>query len=247
MKPATGAVIASVLVVAAGCTSSTRTVTQETALPSSPDAPAARGTTAPPIPPLPQTTLNRRSVDISRETWTEGPWPLTVNEAVLKCQGDNLVTIATGEEEYALNAAAYELTELPDAAAISIPDPNNPGFHLDVGPLIQRGLTLCAAAPATISSTPTGSPNRLRGYVDRETWPGRWPFTVDSATLLCQGGAAGKRVTVVAGGEMYALNGTAKDANLWPPFDVIWLDDPKFPGSKIYIGQMIDYGLALCD
>jgi hypothetical protein len=83
--------------------------------------------------------------------------------------------------------------------------------------------------------------------VERETWTdGPWPFTVDSATLMCTKGAGGERVTVVANREMYALNGTAKSANLWPPFDPIWLDDPQVPGLKVNIGPMIERGRALC-
>jgi len=94
----------------------------------------------------------------------------------------------------------------------------------------------------------SGGSNRPAGLVERETWTdGRWPFTVDSATLLCTKGAGGyERVVVVANGEMYALNGTAKDVGLWPPFEPIWRDDPKAPGLKVNIGPVIDRGLALC-
>ncbi len=60
-------------------------------------------------------------------------------------------------------------------------------------------------------------------------------------------GPQSERVTVVANHEMYALNGTAQDANLWPAFDPIWRDDPIAPGMKINIGPMIERGLALCE
>jgi hypothetical protein len=46
---------------------------------------------------------------------------------------------------------------------------------------------------------------------------------------------------------MYALNGTAKSANFWPDFDVIWRDDSNTPGMKVNIGPMLDRGLALCE
>ncbi|WP_231744606.1 DUF2511 domain-containing protein [Mycobacterium sp. GA-1199] len=182
---------------------------------------------------------------VSRATWTDGPWPLTIDEAVLECQGDNLVTIAVGESKYALNAAAMR-TGLPDYAdEIGAPDPAKPGAHIDARTLIEKGLALCGAG--TTPSAPSGDSNRPAGLVERATWTeGPWPFTVDSATLMCTKGAGGERVTVVADREMYALNGTARAANLWPPFDPIWRDDPNAPGVKVDIGPMIDRGLALC-
>lgn len=73
-----------------------------------------------------------------------------------------------------------------------------------------------------------------------------WPFTVDTATLMCSEGAGGQRVTVSANREMYALNGTAKSQTDLPHFDVIWRDDPNTPGVKVDIGPMLDRGLALC-
>lgn len=102
------------------------------------------------------------------------------------------------------------------------------------------------AYPST--GTPTGISNRPAGLVEQETWTdGPWPFTSDRATLNCTKGAEGERVTVIANQEMYALNGTAKSANLWPDFDVIWRDDSNTPGMKVNIGPMLDRGLALCE
>jgi hypothetical protein len=194
-------------------------------------------------------TPDRPAGYVSRETWTQGPWPLTVDEAVLDCQGDSLVTIAARESKYALNAAAAYQTDLPDfEAAIGLPDPDKPGRSLDAGSLIEQGLALCGLSATASPSTPVGGANRPAGLVERATWTdGRWPFTVDVATLLCTKGVGGERVLVVADREMYAVNGTAKSSKLYPPFDVIWLDDPKAPGLKINIGPMIERGRALCE
>lgn len=183
---------------------------------------------------------------VSRATWTDGPWPLTVDDAVLDCQGDGLVTITAGEAKYSLNAAAHAQTGLPDYAdAIGLPDPAKPGMHVDASPLIERGLELCGNA--TSPTTSTRGSNRPAGLVERRTWnDGPWPFTVDTATLFCTKAAGGERVTVVADREMYALNGTAESAKLWPPFDPIWLDNPNIPGLKVDIGPMINRGIALC-
>jgi hypothetical protein len=104
--------------------------------------------------------------------------------------------------------------------------------------------------PATESSAPSSAPsgsNIPPGRVERATWTdGPWPFTVDYATLMCAKGNDGDRVTVTANREMYAFNGTAKSANLWPDFDVIWADDPAIPGAKVNIDPMLQRGLALC-
>lgn len=182
---------------------------------------------------------------VSRATWTDGPWPLTVDEAVLDCQGDSIVTITAGDQKYALNAAATS-TGLPDAKAISLPDPDKPGFSMDAKQLIAKGLSICGVTPTT--APPAGS-NRPTGMVEKATWTdGAWPFTTDNATLMCSNTSNGlQRVTVTANREMYALNGTAKSQTDLPDFDVIWLDDPAAPGTKVGIGPMLQRGLALCN
>ncbi|MCV7112569.1 DUF2511 domain-containing protein, partial [Mycolicibacterium setense] len=107
---------------------------------------------------------------------TDGPWPLTIDEAVLDCQGDSLVTITANESTYALNSAAYSQTELPDyAPAIGAHDPDKPGSYLDAGPLIERGLALCGT-PAT-ASTPISGSNRPAGLVERKNMD-RWSVAV---------------------------------------------------------------------
>jgi hypothetical protein len=180
---------------------------------------------------------------VSRATWTDGPWPLTVDEAVLDCQGDSIVTITAGDQKYALNAAATS-TGLPDAKEISIPDPNKPGFSMDARQLIAKGLSLCGVTPAP--APPAGS-NRPPGLVEQSTWTdGPWPFTTESATLMCTKAGDLERVTVTANREMYALNGTAKSQTALPDFDVIWRDDPN-TGLKVDIGPMLERGRALCE
>ncbi|WP_441964698.1 DUF2511 domain-containing protein [Mycolicibacterium houstonense] len=229
--------------VTAGCSTGGDSQTRsETTTPATSTATVAEAPASPPESPAPQ----RPAGYVSRAAWTDGPWPLTVDEAVLECQGDSLVTIAAGEAKYSLNAAAHAQTGLPDYAdAIGLPDPAKPGMHVDASPLIERGLTLCETSASPTTST--GGSNRPAGRVERQTWnDGPWPFTVDTATLFCTKAPNGERVTVVAGGEMYALNGTAKSAKLWPPFDPIWLDNPNIAGLKVDIGPMINRGLALC-
>jgi hypothetical protein len=114
------------------------------------------------------------------------------------------------------------------------------------GETATETLETAAESSAAPSSAPSGS-NIPPGLVERATWTdGPWPFTVDYATLMCQSGIYGNRVTVTADREMYAFNGTAKSADLWPDFDVIWADDPAIPGLKVNIDPMLQRGLALC-
>lgn len=187
-----------------------------------------------------------QGLTVSKTTWTDGAWPLTVDEAVLGCQGDGAVTVTASGTKYGLNGPAVSQLGLPDATpAIGVPDPNRPGMHLDSQALIAKGLELCEQS--TTPSAPTGGSNRPAGLVERSTWTnGPWPFTVDTATLMCSEGAGGQRVTVTANREMYALNGAAKSQTDLPDFDVIWRDDPNTPGMKVDIGPMLDRGLALC-
>ncbi|MBX7135035.1 MAG: YebY family protein [Fimbriimonadaceae bacterium] len=239
MRRVTGAALAALVLAAVGCSADPETFTNRPRPPSKTAASAASSNSQSASAP------DRPAGYVSRQTYADGPWPLTVAEAVLACQGDGLVTITAGESVYSLNAAANAQLSLPDYAdAIGVPDPNRPGFHLNAGPLINQGLTLCGASARP--SAPARGSNQPAGLVERATWTGPWPFTLDSATLSCSKGAGGERVTVVANREMYALNGAAKAAKLWPPFDPIWLDEPKAPGVKVNIGPMIERGLALC-
>lgn len=114
--------------------------------------------------------------------------------------------------------------------------------------LNKKGAGSSDSGASSTTETPAPKPSGPAGLVESATWTdGAWPFAVDSATLNCSKGADGERVTVTANREMYALNGTAKAANLWPDFDVIWRDDPATPGLKVGIGPMIKRGLELCE
>ncbi|MGV9797325.1 DUF2511 domain-containing protein [Mycobacterium sp. NPDC003449] len=152
-----------VMLMASGC-STGGDVASKTTTPSAIATTVSESSAAPSAP----ATAERPAGYVSRETWSDGPWPLTVDEAVLECQGDGLVTITAGESKYSLNAAANTQTGLPDYAdPIGLPDPNRSGFHIDGGPLIQRGLALCGG-PAD-PTTPTGGSNKLAGLVERQT------------------------------------------------------------------------------
>ncbi len=80
--------------------------------------------------------------------------------------------------------------------------------------------------------------------ISRDSFEGEWPFTVDEGVLNCEGAGA---VTFSAEGTTYAVNGTAMGTSDYPDVDVIWADDPEGPGPKIWIGDVIDQGLDLCE
>ena len=71
----------------------------------------------------------------------------------------------------------------------------------------------------------------------------RWPLTVDEGTLRCEGAGS---VTFEAGGQTYAVNGTARGLDAGSDIDIIWADDPDVDGLKLSIGPLINRGLELC-
>ena len=80
-----------------------------------------------------------------------------------------------------------------------------------------------------------------------------WPLTVNSGTIRCEqipGVRYGQLVTFTTKKTTYALNGTAKGHSKkrgWvKEIDPIWKENPEIPGTKIYIGTLIDIGLELC-
>lgn len=79
-------------------------------------------------------------------------WPLTVPYAIVKCKEKTaagrvlqLVTVESSDgTEYAVNGTAREHTELADVFLIWADDSNAPGLKVDISPVIEAGLLLCA-------------------------------------------------------------------------------------------------------
>lgn len=86
---------------------------------------------------------------VSEETWTDGPWPLTVSEATLMCArqgvdgGEQSVTLAANRRMYAVNGAAQSTGQYEDVDVIWADDATYPGLKVDIGPLLAKGLSLC--------------------------------------------------------------------------------------------------------
>ena len=69
-------------------------------------------------------------------------WPLTVDEAVLRCD-EAAVTLDAEGTTYALNAAAQERHLGVALKPIWAPNPDVDGARMNIGQLIQHGLRLC--------------------------------------------------------------------------------------------------------
>ena len=92
-----------------------------------------------------------RSSAVSAETWTDGPWPFTIERGELTCIGpadDPSVFVVTEKGEmYALNPAAirtaHEVDARPDLDLLWREHPDMPGVKVNVSPMILYAMTLC--------------------------------------------------------------------------------------------------------
>ena len=93
-----------------------------------------------------------RSSTVSAATWTDGPWPFTIEGGELTCIGpadDPSVFIVTEQGEmFALNPAAIRMADQVGAIADLDPiwrwlDPDLPTAKVNVSPLILYALELC--------------------------------------------------------------------------------------------------------
>lgn len=93
-----------------------------------------------------------RSSSVSAATWTDGPWPFTIDRGELTCIGpadDPGVFIVTDTGEmFALNPAAIRMADRVGAIADLDPiwrwqDPDFPNTRVNVSPMILYALELC--------------------------------------------------------------------------------------------------------
>jgi hypothetical protein len=71
-------------------------------------------------------------------------WPFTVTAGVLGCDGDReVVTFRNGGKTYALNGTAVGKRRYLPVEAIWTRDRDIPGARKNIGPMIEKGLTLC--------------------------------------------------------------------------------------------------------
>lgn len=83
--------------------------------------------------------------EVTREEYGED-WPLTVDEAKVRCEGAMAVVVEADGETYALNGVARQ-AGYPNVDPIwrdhpDVPDGMDP-WKVNIGPLIDLGLELC--------------------------------------------------------------------------------------------------------
>jgi Protein of unknown function (DUF2511) len=87
-------------------------------------------------------TSAANGVNLSKSDF--GPaWPLTVDQATVRCENGNAVVLDANGTTYAVNGAAKTETDYPDVQAIWRDNPALPGTKVDIGPVIDAGLKLC--------------------------------------------------------------------------------------------------------
>ena len=93
-----------------------------------------------------------KSSTVSAATWTDGPWPFTVEKGELTCIGpedDPGVFVVTDKGDmFALNPAAIRMADQVGAIADLDPiwqwtDPDLPTGRVNVSPMIVYALELC--------------------------------------------------------------------------------------------------------
>jgi hypothetical protein len=88
----------------------------------------------PESPPAISPSAGAIATPLSKATWTDGPWPFTVSEGVLRCRFSYRVTFTTGGVEYALNRAAEKAAQFGDINDIL---PDGPVGYVVIGDVWQ--------------------------------------------------------------------------------------------------------------
>lgn len=87
--------------------------------------------------------------------------------------------------------------------------------------------------------------------ITKESFSGRWPFSVNQVVLNCYISNETKLPVVTIDGNRYGLTGYAN--NLHGSFDDInainkyWLDDENNKGLKISLSDVLDEAIKLCN
>lgn len=125
------------------------------------------------------------------------------------------------------------------------------------GLVIEQKLSQTCPNGAVDINKPIAStaPTRIafhdgKGRVTAKQFGAAWPLTIESGTLVCTTETnKTQAVTLIAGSETYAINGTAnsKAAKMgWRNVRWIWAPNPDIPGTNKPISPLIEAGLKLC-
>ena len=94
---------------------------------------------------------SEQSSTVSAATWTDGPWPFTVEDGELVCiepvDDPGVFLVTNTGETFALNPAAILMADRVGARADLDPiwrkDPDTLGAKVNISPMILYPLTLC--------------------------------------------------------------------------------------------------------
>jgi hypothetical protein len=103
------------------------------------------------------------------------------------------------------------------------------------------------AAGATSTALPSAPSVAPNGAVSKTTYTdqgGVWPLTVTDGALSCEFGT--QVVFKTSDGTVYAVNSAAQAAKEWEDINPIRANDPKNPGKKLPLDDLIASGQALC-
>ena len=112
-------------------------------------APPVTTETSPPAPAPQSPPRNGPAGYVSEETRSDRPWPFTVSEGTLLCApygvGGNQqsVTFVANRRMYAANGTAKGTDQFEDIDAIWKDNPDIPGTKVNIGPILDKGLSLC--------------------------------------------------------------------------------------------------------
>jgi|SRR6267143_4487554 len=77
-------------------------------------------------------------------------WPFTVSEGIIECtpfrESLHVLTFTSGGQTYGLNGTARNLAREKGNAEITViwkDDPKNGGAKINIGPIIDKALSLC--------------------------------------------------------------------------------------------------------
>lgn len=101
-----------------------------------------------------------------------------------------------------------------------------------------------AGAPAAATSAPSVAPNGAVSKATYTTQGGVWPLTVTGGALSCEFGT--QVLFKTSDGTVYGVNPAARAAQEWADISSIRADDPKHPGHKLPLDDLIASGEALC-
>lgn len=87
-----------------------------------------------------------QSIQVSKKTWTDGDWPLTVSKGTLHCEND-CAWFQSGGKKYALNGTAKTRYRgqkgWVDIQKIWKNDPDIQGAKISIGPMLEKARSLC--------------------------------------------------------------------------------------------------------